>query len=206
MKLTKALRHQILLSVLGATNFEERKAAIIKESNDLMRELLRAALPENFEESVKNLPPEWFSRVTQWYPDNNPASELEYMKVEYDESTNRSSYKNCLTFPYLVSPFGSPKVNTKPLDPLYKKAGSLLNEYFETKKQLRDLLLGFTTTDKLLAACPEFERHVPYSSKSYPLTVSVIPTFVALKKAGFDTTAPVVNPVKKPSTKKKETK
>lgn len=192
MKLTNALRSEIIENIVKATDLPDLKAELKKSMDKFANEYARSFLDKKFIAATAQLPRNWFSTVCSIniHPDHLPTDIAKYR----DENENRSRW----SVDYPIESFAAPmcmritsiyKTEDVPakLVPLIADARAISEREKTMRTTLKATLAAFNTVEKLVNDFPEFERHCPKQTvKSYPVAVNTQPVIDMLVAAGFD--------------------
>jgi hypothetical protein len=172
MKLNKTLREQILASVMKATDHQQRIVDLRNNTSNALRAILVTKLPDGFLEKTKNLPAEWFAHVTSSFYREGKNFEFEPLRCPLSFTDNLYS-----------DPEGVVLIET-----FTQENERLVNAEYETQREVYNFLASCGTTEQVLKAFPQFERHLPNGSVTYPISAGIGRVSAILAGCGFDTT------------------
>ena len=183
-RLTKEVRAEIIERVVRATNIPELKDSLKARTKAAAVQTVRNAQPENFYETTKNLPKEWFQ----------PSNSL-YVPTHSDEVRNplriigiTGEYNCHINFddPITVAAKHA-AYNYELFAPLTKEAEELAERESQLRGEINSFLNSCRYVEDIVERMPELEPHVPRHSKSFPLTApsNLLSTLSSL---GFDKT------------------
>lgn len=208
-RLTNEMREQIRASVMASTHRSADVAKLMAETTTLVRSTLLGQLPKDFLAATEAMPSSWFGTCTsaRVLAEDNPEVIANHggqhknrhkfwvtsadIKVEAFRVPHSMSSYNAFPFDRLTreeqrAGQGWSKVLAKQI----KEAKRIWSVYSALDEEVKAFLLSVTTTEALLKAMPEYERHVP-KPPAKPMPLAVIPTKLRaqMTAAGFDTGA-----------------
>lgn len=207
-KLTKAIRADMIESVIAATYIPEKKKVIMESTGLAAREAIRALLPTGFERAIGTLPREWFNRIVSVSPSRtvNPSNILN-LKGPALWGGSISIGEPILVPANLYCQMGNAIHDTVqaafPGHPTWEKILAVQIEEATKLRAEEDAMRGDLAA--FLASCrsykdvmekfPAFERHLPKTpAKAMPLVVQTAPLQQKLAKLGFDQGAATLQP------------
>ncbi len=185
-RMNKALREKILISVLNATDLNERETELKQRIKKTVRDAVIQSLPKEFVALTEVHPKEWFGSTNSLYyggeKDLIPLSLAKEGAYYYHAVQLDDPVPVPCNFRWDVS------LHKEELLPLAEEAQQLTDERNALSDEIRAFLLSCRTTDQVVKRMPELGRHVPKTS--YPVP-SVVPSNLlsSLTKMGFDRTA-----------------
>lgn len=192
MKLTNALRSEIIENIIKATDLPDLKAVLKKSMDKFANEYARSFLDKKFIAATAQLPRDWFRTVCSIsiHPDHLPTAIAKY----HEDEDRRSRW----SVDYPIESFAAPmcmqiksiyKSEDVPakLVPLIADAKAISERETAMRSTLKATIAAFNTVEALVKDFPEFERHCPKPAiKSYPVAVNTQPVIDMLVAAGFD--------------------
>lgn len=174
MRLTKKLREQIKDAIMADTNFDARYKELKTFYTSLLRNILKDSIPKEFYEATKNLPPEWFPHKSR-LPLRAPWS---------DGVTNGEFDIEPLKIPqsYLSHGIADTHPTVREYSDKWKK---LTDEHTEMDSKITTLLKSYTLSEKLVKDFPQFEKYIPKSDESFPVSVDKCDILATMSKAGL---------------------
>lgn len=156
-RLTKALKEEIVEAVYKASSLPTHEKELNEQLSAAVREALLDELPENFLEVTKNLPPEWFRQVGNYY--------LHY--------STRVVPGHIVIDPPLLCPAQiHPELPSEVRNALYERFQEQFEAFVRDRAELNTTtwarLNSYRTTEKLLKDVPEMEKFIPKSFVNYP--------------------------------------
>jgi hypothetical protein len=177
MRLTKAIKKEIVFRVLEASDFGTRFKAVRDKHIPLLREYVMSQQPEGFYEATKNLPSEWFRHIAT----------ISLMSPYAQEPT--FGHYECEPFRVPVAAFL--RVGIPDNHPLVRAYSNEYRTIVEAQNMLKTTLerqlSAYTTTIKLLKDLPELKKFVPEEPKKYAVTANKTELLSALKAAAVKT-------------------
>lgn len=183
-RLTKAMREEILDSVLVATDFEKKKKDILQRAGQVARKELLKLVPEEFLEMIKNRPQEWFLHDASVELHKDYAPENAFNEIP-------NYWYGCnLAFEPIPHPCGAamdiPKERqAKLFTPFRKEADKLRAKQDKLRSDMRAFLLSCSTVEKVLEQMPELKPHIPEKAEFFAPTVNTNNLLSQLMKSGF---------------------
>lgn len=191
MKLTNALRSEIIENIVKATDLPDLKAELKKSMDKFANEYARSFLDKKFIAATAQLPRHWFRTVCSIsiHPKQHPV-EIAMYREEGERNTR-------WMMDYGIESFAAPmsmRINSIDKDedapklvPLIAEAKAIAERERAMRATLKATLAAFNTVEALVKDFPEFERHCPKQpAKSYPVAVNTQPVIDMLVAAGFD--------------------
>lgn len=192
-RLTKAIREDLAKKIFAATNFPDLKAQIKKDFYAASTLWAKSFLPPDFNDSIKNLPREWFATCSS-YELRGAVNPLNCMKP----LNERHSYSHTVPLEafacpvrMVVTPPGQDDAGSvvqEWLKVLIKRAENWFDESEKFKAELDSTLWAYNTTEKLLKDFPQFAKHITIPQKTYPVAVAPGKFSALLTASGFDKT------------------
>lgn len=187
-RLTKAMREEIVTSVLKATDFESKKTEFTNYVSEQVRSVLFARVPKEFRDMIKGQPATWFRHASSVHFDTNKAP----LCGLYDESGNLYYYNRRVEFEPFPVPVDFDECFSKEMqeqfEPMRKEAENLRDAHFALRDGLHAFLCACTTVEQVLEKMPELKKHIPAKLVFFAPVVNTNNLFSLLTKAGFDNT------------------
>lgn len=183
-RLTKAMREEILNSVLAATDFEKKKKDILQRAGQVARKELLKLVPKEFTAMIEGHPQEWFLHDTSVHLGRDYAPEQ-----AFNESANY--WYGCdLAFEPIPHPCGiameiPEEQQAKLFTPFRKEAEKLMEKQEKLRSDMRTFLLSCSTVEKVLEQMPELKPHIPEKAEFFAPTVNTNNLLSQLMKSGF---------------------
>ncbi|WP_025915477.1 Nmad5 family putative nucleotide modification protein [Herminiimonas sp. CN] len=186
MKLSKALRAEILGNVLAATTFKTDKEDIEREMSALVRKLMDAKIPDEFKALTTGAPREWFQGTARVNVNSKHAIENAFNRERLD---GRHMWDGTTQFECLVTPAifdcNLTAQDYELILPIYQRAEKLAEAHWALEDEMTAFLRSCTTTERLLERMPELEPHIPKITRDYPIVASTENLLSQLLAAGF---------------------
>lgn len=205
-KLTKAIRADMVESIIAATYIPEKKKAILESTGSAAREAVRALLPAGFERAIGTLPREWFNRIVAVSPSRG-VNPVNILKSETGWGASIDIGEPILVPANLYCQMGNAIHDTVqaafPGHPTWEKilavqieaATKLCKEEDELRAEVAGFLASCHSYKDVCEKFPAFERHLPKTpAKAMPLVVQTAPLQKKLAKLGFDQGAATLQP------------
>jgi len=184
-KLNKAMREEIVASVLQATTYAAEKAAVEEHTEVLAREILEARIPAGFLIMAEGQPREWFQYCasTYIYKDEAPMCAFAAFDggdayagryISFEPLMHPSCFSNDLT-----------DAEKNRFVPLRAQAEEIVERFAKLRQELRSFLASCTTVEKALERMPELGPHIPQTARSFPLVANTSNLLSDLLKCGF---------------------
>jgi hypothetical protein len=189
-RLTNDIRRTITDSVLSNTTLFAERDEIVKKLKTKMTKWVRDQQPKEFNALVAGKPKEWFCTMNyvRWWDGCNPINMMMACSdgakcwadhVELDEVIP-------VTSAFQRDHNGFEKTFAAEI----KAANAWCEKYEKTRDDLRGLLAGFQTVEKLKETVPELERHIPKVENRQLPMVQASNVLSQLTKVGFDAGMP----------------
>lgn len=171
VRMTDSIRKTIIKNII-VSRFEDKEKQIEEEEFDLAEFVLTRAVPEKYAEQMSLLPPNFFPTANDLLIHLPGKSELPYL------ADTRIRFRRPVSVPYwLRYSIQSYWLEDDPellqrVESFFKKRLSIEQEKQRLVHELNSELSQFTTTKRLLEACPEIKPHIPKEKKPAQLPVA----------------------------------